>query len=147
VPPTAVIALRKNRGRKAGYTDPVFTTARRDLDDIAEHREPADRTDRTEPKEPIEKAERNDPTDPIERAEPIEPIDMKDPRLPIDRTEFSDHSDHRERAVLDAMPHSCRWIGAALLSRAPCRLVRPSAPRHRAGTLGLGIPMSPKGAG
>jgi len=64
----------------------------------------------------MEKAERNDPTEPIERAEPIEPIDMKDPRLPIDRTEFSDHSDHRERAVLEAMPHSRRWMEAA-----PCR--------------------------
>jgi hypothetical protein len=132
VPPVAVIGLRKKREVPPAYADPVFMIARRDLDDMAEHREPADRTDRIEPKEPIEKAERNDPTEPIDRADPIEPIDMNDPRLPIDRTEFSDHSDQRERVVLEAMPQSCLSMEAALTP----------APGD---TVALGLPLSPRG--
>jgi len=109
---------------------------RRDLDDMAEHRDPAERTDRIEPNEPIENAEKNDPIEPIESAEPIEPIDMKDPRLPIDRTEFSDQSDHRERAVGEAMPHSCRWMEAVLCvisrraRRHPARSICGQRPFH-----------------
>ena len=146
MPSAVVIVPRKYRGRKPDYAYPVFMTALREPDDMAEHRDPAESTDRSDPTDPIEKAERNDPTDPIERAEPIEPIDMKDPRLPIDRTEFSDHSDHRERAGFEAMPHSCRWIEAALRPSFTCRLLRVTAPAP-GGSVGSRHPISTRGPG
>jgi hypothetical protein len=78
------------------YLEPALRAVLRALKDIADHRDPADSTEKSESAEPIENAEAMEPIEPIDSVDPIEPIERNDPRHPIDKKESSDHSDQRE---------------------------------------------------